>query len=281
MFMESWKYYNHAVISNLPPHIAVELSPIQDGTIWNITSKDGKKPLLVCYHTDYDTKEETTFWYIIRDNPLSMDEFSKKRKKIILKSLERSEVKRIDPIVYADSIYAVYKAAFQSYESADNEVSEEQFKKNLNDTPLEYWGAFSKETGELAGWMSCYNHGDWTETVSAKYHPGYLTSVRPSEGIHYHILMHYLNELGQKYICSGSRNINHKTHVQDYKIRNWNFRRAYCKLHIVYNPKIKWIVKCLYPIRKILLFFDREIHIHQVNSLLRMEEIARSNMRSL
>lgn len=258
----------------------MDISPILDGTIWNVTSKDGKKPLLVRYHTDYDTQEETSFWYIIRDKPLSLDEFGKKRRNAICNSLKRSEVKIINPIAYADSIYAVYHAAIQSYETPDNEVSEEQFKEKLKNTPLEYWGAFSKETGELAGWMSCYNHGDWTETCAAKYHPAFQSSVRPSEGIHYHILMHYLNELGQKYVCSGSRNLNHKTHVQDYKIRNWNFRRAYCKLHIVYNPKIKWIVKCLYPFRKILQLLDKETHVHQVNSLLKMEEFARCDMRS-
>lgn len=275
MKIKDWKYYNHAAIPAVPPHVQVDISPIKNGSIWNLTSDKGKKPLFVRFHTGFDTKEETGFWFIIRDSPLSLDEFSKKRKKIILKSLERSVVKKIDPISYADELYKVYYAAFRSYATPDNEMSEEEFKYNLTKDRLEYWAAFSKETGEMAGWMSCCNHGGWTETISAKYHPAFQTSVRPSEGIHYYVLMHYLNELGQKYICSGSRNINHKTHVQDYKIRNWNFRPAYCYLHIVYNPKISWLMKFLFLLRKLLLCFDWERHFHQVNSLLRMEEICR------
>lgn len=280
MIIDYWKYYNHAAITCCAPHSKKDVtSPIQDGLIWKLTSKDGKHPLLARWTTDFDCKEETSYWYIIKDGPFSMDEFNKKRQKNIRKTLERCVVRRIDQTEYADEIYAVYKAAFMSYKNADNEVSETEFKERIKADGLEYWGAFSKETGILAGWMSCANHGDWTETISAKYHPDMQTAVRPSEAIHYYVLTHYLNELEQKYICSGTRNINHKTHVQDYKIQNWHFRRAYCHLHIVYNPRIKWIVKSIYPFRKMLRFLDFETHIHQINSLLRMEEIARENIK--
>lgn len=278
MKITGWKYYNHSAIPDLPPHVQVDVNPIQNGSIWNLTSTKGEKPLLARFHTEFDTKAETGFWFIIRDKPLSLDEFSKKRKKVIIKSLERCFVKKIDPKTYVDELYKVYYAAFRSYVTPDNEKSEKEFKHDLAESNLEYWAAFSKDTGEMAGWMSCANHGDWTETVSSKYHPAFQTSVRPSEGIHYYVLTHYLNELGQKYICSGSRNINHKTHVQDYKIRNWNFRPAYCNLHIVYNPKISWLMKFLYHLRKFLLLFDREKHFHQLNSLLKMDEISKENI---
>jgi len=178
----------------------------------------------------------------------------------------------------AEEIYEVYKSAFEHYEGASNETTKEQFIKELNtpNSKLEWWGAYSRETGQLVGWMSCVNHGSWTETQSAKYQYDMLR-LRPSDAIHYTVLEHYLNELGQKYVCSGSRNISHKTNVQEYKVKEWHFRRAYCHLHIVYNPNIRWIIKCIYPFRKILLLLDKITAVHQFNSLLRMETIVRED----
>ena len=279
MQINNWTYYNHAAVPCCAPHEDADLKPIIDGTIWSLKSKSGSAPLMAVYHTDFDMEAETSYWFIIKDEVLSLDEFSKKRQKFIRKSLERCEVKMINPAEYADDMYDVYQAAFKCYKNADNEADEKSFKENVKSDGLEYWGAFSTETGQMAGWMSCHNHGDWTETISAKYHPDMQTAVRPSESIHYYVLQHYLNELGQKYVCSGARNLNHKTTVQDYKIRNWHFRRAYCRLHIVYNPKIKWIVMCLYPLRMIFRQFDFITRIHQFNSLLRMEEIARRDSK--
>ena len=212
---------------------------------------------------------------MIKFAPFTVDELSKKRQQTIRNSLKRCNVKRIAPSEYIDELWRVNREAVKNYKNADNAGSEEQFKQAVLHNGLEYWGAFSAETGEMAGWMSCQNNGDWTETISAKYAPSAQRAVRPSEALHYHVLNHYLNRLGQKYVCSGTRNINHKTHAQEYKITNWNFRRVHCRLHIVYNPRIKWIVVCLYPMRALLKLLDFETHFHQLNNLLKMEKIAR------
>ena len=178
---------------------------------------------------------------------------------------------------YADEIWEVEKAAYAHYQNADNAQTKEHFLAGLKKQAknLEWWAAFSREDGRMAGWMTCSNHGTWTETCRAKYHPERQSWNRPSDVIHHAVLTHYLNELGQKYICSGSRNINHKTHVQEYKIKNWKFRKAYCRLHLVYNPKIKWIVKCIYPFRKLLMLLDNVTLVHQLNALMKLEEAAR------
>ena len=275
MQIKGWKYYNHAAVPINQPYDKVNLAPIKDGSIWNLTSDNGARPLLVSYISDFDTSYETSYWYIIKDGPFVFEELSKKYQKQILKVLERCEVKRIDPVSCFEDIYAVYKAAMSSYKTPDNELSKADFHANMKQGGLEYWGAYNRLTGVLVGWMSCRNNGDWTETVTAKYHPELQSFARPSDAIHYAILNYYLNELGQKYICSGSRNINHKTNVQDYKIKNWKFRKAYCKLHILYRPGIGFIIKSLYPFRKILRIFYNITLIHQVCSLLKMEEISR------
>ena len=77
-------------------------------------------------------------------------------------------------------------------------------------------------------------------------------------------------------ICDGARSINHETHFQDYLEKYFDFRKAYCKLHIEYNPKIKWSIPLLYSMRKMLLKFDGIGFVHQINAVLKMEEIVRS-----
>lgn len=42
-----------------------------------------------------------------------------------------------------------------------------------------------------------------------------------------------------------------------------------------YNPKVKLIMRILYPMRKIIKKMDAIRVVHQINSVLQMEEIAR------
>lgn len=274
-----WKYYNHAAIPTCAPHELADITPILDGSIWKknfFGSRLAKTPLFAIYTETFNQECETLYWYIIKESPFLFDELDKKYKKHVNKAFERTYVKLIDKTEYIEELYEVYEAAYRNYRAADNELSKENFIEGVLRDEREYWAAFSKETDEMAGWMSCENHGDWTETASAKYHPERQSYNRPSDVLHYAVLSHYLNELGQKYVCSGSRNINHVTNVQDYKEKNWKFKRAYCKLRVVYNPKIGWLVKCMYPFRKFLLKLDTFSIIHQLNGVLRLEECNRT-----
>ena len=76
-------------------------------------------------------------------------------------------------------------------------------------------------------------------------------------------------------LCDGSRAVSHETHFQDYLEKNFGFRKAYCKLCIAYTPKMKTIVKMLYPFRKLLLKLDGIGKIHSIKGVLKMESIVR------
>lgn len=78
------------------------------------------------------------------------------------------------------------------------------------------------------------------------------------------------------YICDGARSIQHETAFQDYLEKYFEFRKAYCKLHIVYKPVIKMVVGVIYPLRRVLRKLDGINAIRKINALLRMEEINRS-----
>jgi hypothetical protein len=94
------------------------------------------------------------------------------------------------------------------------------------------------------------------------------------------ILEDFSNELREGYyICDGSRNVQHITAFQDYLEKYFGFRKAFCRLNIVYNPKIRWLIKLIYPFRGVLARFDSIHRIHQINGVLKMEEICRKDMK--
>lgn len=266
-----WKYYNHAMISNTAPDVVPDLKPILDGTIWKKTN--GNIPLLATWTTDFNCDEKTNWWYIIKKAPYVFEDLDKRKKKQIRRASNRIEVIKIEPINELDNIWSIYKSAFARYDSFDNFVDEKSFKENI-DYSLDWWMAYDKETHMAIGWMNFQKHINYVTIVSAKYDPNYM-KYGTSAAIYNTILSYYLNEVGFSYIESGERSINHETNVQQYKIDTFKFQKVYCKLNVAYNPKIRWIVKALFPFRKLFRRANGSILLHQLNSVLLIEEIVR------
>lgn len=269
---EGWKYYNHALISTCAPHEEVTINKKQ---IWKSCDKF---PLFARWISDFDCGYETYWWHVIKEAPFIFDDLSSNTRKHIRQSLRKCYVKKIEQIDYINELYRVYTSAYSRYTKADNIINyDEFFDKCKNDKMenIEYWGGFSSDTHKLIGYMTVRVSKSYVESCVAKYDPQYL-NLRVSDAIHYTVLEEYLNRRGKLYITAGERNINHITNAQQYKIDNFNFRKAYCKLHILYRPFFNIIVKTLYPFRRVIKYFDKNVFIHQVCSVLLMEEIRRN-----
>ena len=266
-----WKYYNHAMIPTTAPNEDPDLQPIKDGTIWS--KQNGKIPLLATWTTEFDCKYETNWWYIVKKAPYVFEDLDKRKRKQIRRALDKVKVDKICPTDYIDAIWQVYRCAFDRYNNYDNFQDEEFFKKNI-DQSLDWWMAFDVENEKPIGWMTFFNHGEYVTIVSAKYDPEYMKSGT-SSAIYDTALRYYLNDCRIPFIESGERSINHETNVQQFKIDTFKFEKAYCKLNVAYNPKIKWIIKMLYPFRRIIKKFDNVTLLHQLNSVLLIEEVVR------
>lgn len=85
----------------------------------------------------------------------------------------------------------------------------------------------------------------------------------------------YENKLQQGIlILDGERNIFHQTNFQDYLIRYFGFRRAYCNVHVRYPEGIRQVVNILYPSRNIIKRLKGKLA-HKIYAVLLMEEIVR------
>ena len=71
--MFKWKKYNGAIVSDEPPHIEPTLEDIEN-------AKKYDKYLFISYVTDFDCKQETPWWYVIKDTPFDINLLKAKRR---------------------------------------------------------------------------------------------------------------------------------------------------------------------------------------------------------
>ena len=258
-----WKYYNHCAIANTQPHETPPIEPLQNGEIWRINGH----PYFALWTTDFDCGYDTGWWYIIRDEMISIDKIkSAHSRNSIRRALKKVDARMIDPFEYESELYRVYVKAFSRYKNAPQPVSQDLFRKGIRPNE-EYWGAFSKESGVLIGYCSTVIHDDCAVFSSAKYDADYM-KLQASEALTFAQLEEYLTIRNLKYISNGQRTISHETSINDFFEHRFDFRKAYCKLHLAYKPGIGAMVRILYPFRKILYIFKKLRIVHNLLSIL-------------
>jgi len=275
---DGWKYYNHALVPTSPPHISPNVEVLKDKDIWKKKNWNGHRPLLIRWVEDFDCKEETSWWYCIRDGKYDLNDISRSSRKNINRGLKKCIIRKIDANEYLEAMYKVYNEAFERYSEYDNRVNEKSFMtsySSLSDD-IQVWGGFKGDDNLLIGWITVKENVDYAEVLTAKFYPDYQ-NTRVSDAMYSTILDYYLNEKNVLYVSSGTRNINHKTNTQEYKEEHFNYRKAYCRLKIVYSKRIFLLVKVLYPFRKLLKIMDKIKIIHLINSLLLMEKIRKGH----
>jgi hypothetical protein len=109
---------------------------------------------------------------------------------------------------------------------------------------------------------------------TVKLHPEYL-SLYSSYALFFVMNQYYLNEKNFLYVSDGARSISHETNVQKFLIQKFNFRKAYCRLNIVYREDVNLLIKILFPFRKIFQKYNNFLTKKAI-VLLKQEEIRRS-----
>lgn len=277
MNIKGWSYYNHAAIPSTEPHENVDISPIRNRTIWKI---DGGGALLARWTSEWDRDAETNWYFVIKDTPFDIDALKSKRRYEIRKGNRNFDVRRIDPMEHLDELLNIQIKAFSAYPESyrptglnmDNLTRDvEEWEKSNGDV----FGTFRRETGELCGYSVLIPRKKEIQFKIEKTDP-----ATEREGVNAAtvngILEYYRDDLENgKYICDGERPMYHETHFQDYLIKYFGFRKAYCKLNIVYRPGVSAAVKVLFPFRKLIMKLDGSSAFHKVNGVLKMEAIAR------
>lgn len=274
--IKGWRYYNHAIIPTTAPHENADTSIILNNKIWRLY----KQAILARWTSDFDCKDETNWWYVIKDKPFDISHLKSKRRYEINKGDRFFDVKEIEPKTYSEEIWKITVEAFKTYpKSYRPHISHDQFINGVIKWDFyKTYGAFSKEDGLLCGYACLSRKEMYIDFCTMKALPEKEKFGLNAAMVH-KILEDHVDFLkGNGYICDGARSIQHETAFQDYLIKYFEFRKAYCQLHIVYAPKIKCLIKIAYTCRWILKKLDSFSIAKKINSIIKMEEIHRASL---
>lgn len=96
-----------------------------------------------------------------------------------------------------------------------------------------------------------------------------------SAALFYTMIYDYINLQGKRYVYDGERSVLHNTNIQNYLESVFDFRKAYCRLHVVYKKPIGTIVKIIYPLRKLFAYFRKNKFAARINAVLILEDTVR------
>lgn len=266
-----WYYYQGALLPSTPPHIEIILTREEQKELLKLS-----KARFLRYTNEWD-RDGSEFWYIIKDIPEGLETYKSKIRYQIKKGLEACYSKKVDATFLAQHAYEVYKEAFANYKGTHTISSEKSFSENFLKEDYknkDFFGLFLKEDNKLIGYAKNIINKDIAQYSIVKLHPRYL-HYYGSYSLFYEMNEFYLNEKAFTYVSDGARSLSHDTNIQEFLIKKFKFRKAYCRLNVVYRWDVGMVVKFLYPFKK-LIGKQRHKLFKKLFVLMKQEEIRRS-----
>lgn len=269
--MDDFRIYNNCLIPNRLPDDIVDTNSLKYEVKKN-------KVYLARWTTDFDIKMQTEWWYLIKDDIYSKDTLKSKYRYEINKGLKNFDIKVVNMQDFKEELYNINSIANKEYSKLSNTlIDKEQFFEGLKtDKNTECIIAVDKLDKTVSAYAICIIRENVVNFSVLKSLP-YKKKLGVNAAIVDFICNKYLNQEKYRYIYDGERSIRHITNFQDYLIKYFGFRKAYCKLHIEYANKIKFLVYILYPFRNIIGKFSKlNKAVYNLYCILCQEEIHRT-----
>ena len=268
--MSVWRKYNGALIPSTPPHIEVNAE--------NISQKlRDQKAFFARWTSNFDASQPSEFWYVICDKKMNLKDYSRNTRSKINRAIKKLYVKQVSKEFIINNAYDVYRRAFRRYEATASPKSKKYFKNALNKSEgsWDFWGVFLKGNNRLVGYSQNKIIDNYCDYSTVKFDPKFL-KFYSSYILYYQMNQFYLNQNSFSYVNIGARSLLHKTNTQQYLIQKFNFRKAFCTLHLEYRSPLKFIVKFLYRFKPVLKFLKWNFIFNKIYALLLHEEIKRT-----
>jgi hypothetical protein len=269
----NWIVYKGVLVPDAPPHVNIKVSTEEARYLLKQSGA-----YFIRYTDNYDCGYTTEFWYVIKDSKCSMEELSRNTRNQVRKGLENCVVEKVNAEFIANYGYEVYRKSFKRYKNSAIIERQEEFKRrtlNLKDNPnREFWAVFEKKTKDLIAYSHTLVQDNMCGYLMIRSDPDYLR-LYPNYALLFKMNQYYLNELGLAYVSDGTRNLAHATNIQDFLIQKFKFRKAYCRLNIIYSKKVELAIRLLFPFRGFIHRINHPI-LQEISIALRSEEIRRS-----
>ena len=265
-----WRKYNGALIPTTPPHVEVNYD--------NITQRlSDEGAFFARWTSEFDQKTESEFWYVICDKKMSISDYSRNTRSKINRGFKKLYVKKISKKFILENAYDVYKNAFKRYEAISSPKSKKDFSASLDklEGTWDFWGVFLKKNDQIIGYSQNKIIDNYCDYSTIKFDP-YFLKFYSSYVLYFQMNQYYLNQNSFKYVNIGARSLLHKTNTQHYLIEKFNFRKAYCTLHLEYRSFLKIVVKILYRCKYLFKFLKWNFLFNKIYGLLLHEEIKRT-----
>ena len=255
----SWKW-------NRGQHLEAKLTPDEASALLN------KGGYFVRNAYNFDCKEETSFWYIIKDSFNGMEDVPSKYRNRVRKSLEKYEFKIVSKSFAIEKCFEAHKAAAKNYKIKTKIPTNKQFDDYIKslDKTYDIWVGIDKESGCVAGLAINHVVDDMCDYDRMKFHPDFLKPVSPSYGLIYCMNEYYLVKKGLGYVCEGARSITEHSEIQSFLETKFKFRKAYCQVQMFYKWWFRIVINVLFPFRS-------NIKAVSIKAMLNMVEIARNS----
>jgi len=266
----SWRKYQGALIPDIDDQPIV------------VTEEDARELLkksgayLLRWISDFDTKHETDFWYVIKDSSPDLDKLSSNTRSKVRRGLKNCNIKKVKASFIAENAYQVYSRAYERYEAGQTPIEERSFSDDIMKTDpdvWDFWAVFDRND-EIVAYSQNRRVGNHCIYTTIKFVPEAL-KLYSSYALFYEMNNYYLNILHLAYVNDGARCIHHQTNIQGYLIDKFHFRKAYSVLHIAYRADIGILLALLYPFRSMIREFQSTF-MKRLSSLLLQEQIRRN-----
>lgn len=257
-----WIKYNNVLIPDVPPHINIYLSYEEAKKLLKVHNV-----YFIRFTNDFDSTIPYPFWYVIKDKKEdeSLKSYPSSIRSEIRRGLKNTNVDllhRKDIKNYGEELYIVYSNSFKRYKNLYiKPLSKKDFLDSINqiepNNNYDIWVVKNKIDGKIIAYgIVKIQQGDGYKVANysvIKLHPEFL-KLYPSYSLIFEMNRYYLNENSFNYVNDGARSIGHDTNIQDWLIKKFQFRKAYCKLNVYYRKDIKILTNILnFPFFKFLI----------------------------
>lgn len=191
--------------------------------------------VMLRYTDHFDDPEPSNFWHVINDQFQPLEERRSTKRRKIRRGLERFRVEQVGLAALLEQAYPVYAAAQANYGKAPDQRDEWREYLSHASGRKEYWLASCRETGRAMAYCSARVFERSCVYSVLKYDPAGLSDYL-SYALIYSMDSHYLVERRHDFVSDGERTLSHDSGVHDFLIRELGFRKAYCRLNVIFSP---------------------------------------------
>lgn len=267
-----WYEYQRALLPKTAPHLPPRIELLSTKYLVD------NKLIFARWISDFDCQKETEWYFVLKDDCLKIDKLKAKLRYEINKGHKNFSTEVINPIKYFDDIFYVSVEAYSVYPEKYRphlvkDTYKQQIKKMIEDGYV-FIGEFDRDKGNMVGFavLEC-----GSESINYRMHK--VLPAQEKRAVNAALVsgvLAYYEAGNYKYIVDGERAIKHQTGFQNYLIKYFGFRKAYCKLNILYNPLFRVVVNLLYPFRVLLGKFKNSGLLYNVYCVLEQERIRRT-----